>query len=160
MSIAVEIWRATHTGGSKFYQVFRFKCGGVSFALYHYGAIAVDSGIGKVGAGQVLIETLVRGTSAGLDKQRSKHNDGYRDKERTETKTFSTMPDFTRWLKDNIAEKGRRLVQEETRKMEWLTAVESASAASAPIRPVRAPERPLEPDEPNHVKHAEWGAWG
>jgi hypothetical protein len=155
MSIKAHVWCADHTGGTKFYQVLRFvnTDSGQSFAIAHFGAMGVFTGVGKVSTGQMQVADVAgSGTTAGQSKIREKKKGGYTQNERQAEETFATKEDLLAWCRTNIGSKHLSTVRGEINKMNW-----SVTAKAADPDPWPIPKR--EPDEPNHVKHADWGSW-
>jgi hypothetical protein len=179
-SYRVDLWKAVHNGGTKFYHVARFNndANSYSFALYHWGAVGADTGLESFAAGQLQLEPVVRGNGAGLAKISEKRDTrGYTEQVETKTHDFFSAAQVEAWCRSKMGTKAIRVVREAFRDPDFTanpTTATTAPAASASAQQLaqllgQLPDAPTvqdlemtfpqEPDETPDQKHEDWGSW-
>ncbi len=161
IKFSIQAWHATHTSGTKFYQVLQIRManGSVSlgsFALRQNGAVGVSNGAGKMMTGAVEgIEVKDMGGYAGVEKKNEKRAGGYTQNEKTTSLEFATIVALRKWITENIGPKGARYCKESIAQLKWADVVSTPSVPD----PEPEPKAPREPDEPASKKHNDWGSW-
>lgn len=154
MAFKVVSWKATHTSGTKFYQVVRIVnlAQNRSWAVQHSGGNNLFIGLGKVSTGRIVCEPLDLGLEAGNAKITEKRKGGYTQNTQTDEQIFGDKASILKWAKAHFGDAPMKSLREAFANDIAFATVEDALQKIAPkVKPV--------PDEPNHIKHPDWGTW-
>lgn len=153
----VRVWKATHTGGTKFYQVASFVAPGKagSISLRQFGPVGVFTGLGKLQTGSVEIDEVRRTDRfAGLAKIKDKKSGGYIKDIVELEEVFGDFGSLQTWIKKNIGPKGLQPLRKEMQGLNWASLSVPTSTAGA-----AKATTPNEPEETPLQKHKDWGTW-